>query len=137
MAHFAKLGINSKVIALHVINNSDMVNADGVEDERVGIQFLEQLHGWPLWVQTSYNTHLGVNSREGGTPLRKNYAGIGMIWDEDKDLFRTKQPYASWSLNESTGAWDPPIPEPETRTDGLIDKYDWNESTTSWDKVVV
>jgi len=134
MAHFAKIGINSKVITVNVVNNSDLLNGDGVEDEEVGRQFLENIHGWPLWVQTSYNTHAGVH-KNGKTPLRKNYAGIGHIWDEDKDMFYVKQPYASWSLNESTGVWDPPTPMPETETDGVPDRYDWNESTTSWVKL--
>ena len=56
MAHFAKIGINSKVIGVHAVDNKDLLNADGVEDESVGKQFLERIHGWPLWVQTSYNT---------------------------------------------------------------------------------
>ena len=142
MAHFAKIGLNSKVIAVHVVNNSDMLNGDGVEDEAVGRQFLENLHGWPLWIQTSYNTNGGVHSL-GGTPLRKNYAGIGKIWDEDKDMFHDKQPYPSWSLNDSTGLWDAPTPMPDTESDGvdesgnpikIKDRYAWNEGTQSWDK---
>ena len=57
MAHFAKIGINSKVIGVHAVDNKDLLNADGVEDESVGKQFLERIHGWPLWVQTSYNNN--------------------------------------------------------------------------------
>ena len=144
MAHFAKIGLNSKVIGVHVVNNSDLLNGDGVEDETVGRQFLEGLHGWPLWVQTSYNTNGGVHSL-GGTPLRKNYAGIGMIWDEDRDMFYSKQPYPSWTLNEATVQWDAPTPMPHTESDGvdesgnpikIRDNYAWNEGTQSWDKVV-
>ena len=133
MAHFAKIGLNSKVIAVHVVNNSDLLNADGVEDEEVGRQFLESLHGWPLWIQTSYNTSRGEH-KDGGTPLRKNYAGRGMIWDEDKDMFYIKQPYASWTLNLTTGEWDAPTPRPHTETDGQADRYLWNDDTQSWDK---
>ena len=59
MAHFAKIGINSKVIGVHAVDNKDLLNADNVEDESVGKQFLENIHGWPLWVQTSYNTSGG------------------------------------------------------------------------------
>tara|TARA_R110002167_G_scaffold234187_1_gene439391 strand:- start:505 stop:915 length:411 start_codon:yes stop_codon:yes gene_type:complete len=135
MAHFAKIGLNSKVIGVHTVNNSDLLNGDGVEDETVGIQFLESLHGWPLWIQTSYNTRGGVHKLD-GTPLRKNYAGIGMIWDEDKDMFYSKQSYPSWTLNESKGQWDPPTPIPTTETEGVPDSYNWNEITQSWDKVV-
>jgi hypothetical protein len=130
MAHFAKIGLNSRVLGVHVVNNSDMLNGDGVEDEEVGKQFLENIHGWPLWIKTSYNTLGGVHKLN-GTPLRKNYAGIGMIWDEDKDMFYGKQPYVSWTLNEGTGQWDPPTPKPD---DGK--RYDWNESTLSWDEIV-
>ena len=56
MAHYAKLGINSKVIAVHVVADTDCQNADGIEDEEVGRQFLENIHNWPLWKKTSYNT---------------------------------------------------------------------------------
>ena len=148
MAHFAKIGLNSKVIGVHVVNNSDLLNGDGVEDETVGKQFLENLHGWPLWVQTSYNTRAGKHytidedgssseSADQSKTLRKNYAGIGMIWDEDKDMFYSKQPYPSWTLDESKGQWDPPTPMPSTETGGVPDHYTWNEGTQSWDKVVV
>ena len=84
MAHFAKLGINGKVIAVHAVNNSDILNGNNQEDEKVGQQFLERIHGWPgpMWIQTSYNTSAGVHTL-GGTPLRGNYAGIGKIYDED------------------------------------------------------
>jgi len=137
MAHFAKLGINGKVIAVHAVNNSDILNGSGVEDESVGQQFLERLHGWPgpMWVQTSYNTASGIH-RLGGTPLRGNYAGLGMLYDDDNNIFRTKQPYASWTLNTSLAAWEPPTPMPNTETDGKPDAYNWNESTKAWDKVI-
>jgi len=77
MAHFAKLGTNSKVIQVLTLNNSDMENADGVEDETVGQQYLETHNNWPaqMWIQTSYNTSGGTHNN-GGTPLRGNYAGI-------------------------------------------------------------
>ena len=131
MAHFAKLGINGKVIAVHGVDNKDVLNADGKEDEKVGQQFLERLHGWPasMWIQTSYNTQGGVH-KLGGTPLRGNYAGIGKIYDEDNDLFIEKQPYASWTLNTSLAGWDAPTPRP---ADG--ENYKWNESTKSWDEI--
>jgi len=148
MAHFAKIGLNSKVIGVHVVNNSDLLNGNGVEDETVGKQFLESLHGWPLWIQTSYNTRGGKHytiaedgssseSADQSKALRKNYAGIGMVWDEDKDMFYAKQPYPSWTLDESKGQWDPPTPMPNTETDGVPDQYTWNEGTQSWDKVEI
>ena len=81
------------------------------------------------WIQTSYNTHGGVHAY-GGTPLRKNYAGIGYTYDRTKDAFIPPQPFASWILNESTCLWDSPTPYP---TDNK--KYLWNESTTAWEQV--
>jgi len=137
MAHFAKLGINAKVMAVHAVDDKDILNADGKEDESVGQQFLERLHGWPgpLWIQTSYNTRNGVH-KLGGTPLRGNYAGIGKIYDDDNDIFRIKQPHASWTLNTTTAQWEPPTPMPTTETDGEVDRYKWNESTKAWDKVI-
>ena len=88
MAHFAKLGANSKVIQVLTLNNGDMLNADGVEDETVGQQYLETHNNWPaqMWIQTSYNTS-GNQHSGGGTPLRGNYASIGYEWDEDNNIF--------------------------------------------------
>lgn len=81
------------------------------------------------WIQTSYNTQGGVHS-EGGTPLRKNFAGIGYTYDKDRDAFIEPKPYASWVLNETTCLWEAPTAYPD---DGK--KYSWNESTTSWDLI--
>ena len=81
------------------------------------------------WIQTSYNTHGGVHTN-GGTPLRKNYAGIGYTYDRTKDAFIPPQPFASWILNETTCLWDSPTPYP---TDNK--KYLWNESTKAWEQV--
>ena len=140
MAHFAKLGINGKVIGVHAVNNSDILNADGAEDETVGQQFLERIHGWPapMWIQTSYNTSAGVH-RLGGTPLRGNYAGIGAKWDEDNNIFIRKQPYPSWTLNTTTATWHSPIgdaPDITQEERAVGTHYAWNESTKAWDKVV-
>jgi len=137
MAHFAKLGINGKVIGVHVVNNSDLLNGSGVEDETVGQQFLERIHGWPasMWIQTSYNTAGGTH-KLGGTALRGNFAGVGMTYDEDNNIFRTKQPYASWTLNTTTANWEPPTPQPSTETDGVPDVYSWNEDSKTGDKKV-
>jgi hypothetical protein len=78
------------------------------------------------WIQTSYNTQGGVHLL-GGTPLRKNYAGIGYTYDRTRDAFIPPQPFVSWTLNEETCLWDAPTPYP---TDGKI--YKWDEPTTSW-----
>jgi len=134
MAHFAKLGINSKVIGIEVVADADCKNADNNEDEAVGIQFLERIHGWPLWKKTSYNTRANVHAL-GGTPFRKNYAGIGYTYDEDRDAFYDKKPYASWSLNETTCIWEAPVTYPSVTTYGDPAKYyniNWDETNTRW-----
>ena len=139
MAHFAKLGANSKVIQVLTLNNGDMLNADGVEDETVGQQYLERHNNWPaqMWIQTSYNTQGGTH-KLGGTPLRGNYAGIGMIWDEDNNIFYGKSPYPSWVLNTTTASWHSPIGDaPDDLTDEEKEagtSYVWNEDTKAWDK---
>ena len=81
------------------------------------------------WVQTSYNTHGGVHTL-GGTPLRKNYAGTGYVYDSEMDAFYAPQPYPSWLLNSDTCKWAAPVDHPN---DGKL--YSWNEVTTSWDEV--
>ena len=117
MAHFAKLGANGKVIQVLTLDNKDMLNADGVEDETVGQQWLETHNNWPaqMWIQTSYNTS-GNTHRLGGTPFRGNYAGIGYEWDEDNNIFWPKKPHASWSKNITTASWDSPITYPSITT---------------------
>ena len=141
MAHYAKLGINSKVIGVEVVADADCQNADGIEDEEVGRQFMERIHSWPLWKKTSYNTS-GGQHKEGGTPLRGNYAGIGMTYDEDNDIFIAKKPYASWILDVPTASWKSPIgdapaltAEQQSQNDAVTHHwiYNWNESGQSWD----
>ena len=143
MAHYAKLGINSKVIAVHVVSDSDCLNASGVEDEEVGRQFMERIHNWPLWKKTSYNTS-GGKHKNGGTPLRGNYAGIGMTYDEDNDIFISKKPYASWVLDVPSASWKSPIGDAPELTQEQKDQntanthrwsYTWNEAGQSWDLV--
>ena len=127
MASFAKIGLNGKVIAVHSVVNKVLHDSNGIEREDIGIDFLTKLHGWSIWVQTSYNTHGGVHNNN-GTPLRKNFAGIGMTYDEDRDAFIPKKPYNSWILNEQTCLWEAPVALPDTEN-----KYTWNEATVSWD----
>ena len=134
MAHFAKLGINSKVIGVEVVADADCKNADNNEDEQVGIQFLENIHGWPLWKQTSYNTQANVHAL-GGTPFRKNYAGIGHTYDEDRDAFIPPKPYASWVVNETTCIYEAPVAYPSVTTYGDPAKpyeISWDETNLRW-----
>jgi hypothetical protein len=143
MAHFAKLGANSKVIQVLTLDNKDMLNADGVEDELVGQQYLELHNNWPaqMWIQTSYNTSSNQH-KLGGTPLRGNYAGIGYTWDEDDQIFWPKKPYASWVKNTTTANWASPIGDAPALTAEQTSQneadthrwyYEWNEANQSWD----
>ncbi len=118
MAHFAKLDENNIVTFVTVGRQED----DGKEADlcaRTG----------DVYKQTSYNTHGGVHAL-GGTPLRKNYAGIGYTYDAGRDAFIPPKPYASWVLNETTCLWDAPVAYPN---DGK--RYSWDEATTSWVEV--
>ena len=148
MAHFAKLGANGKVISVLTLDNKDMLNADGVEDESVGQQYLEHHNNWPapMWIQTSYNTYNNQH-KLGGTPLRGNYAGIGYIWDEDNQIFWPPKPYASWVKDTATADWKAPIDKPALTAEQEAQntpadentpptnewKYVWNEANQSWD----
>lgn len=147
MAHFAKLGANGKVIQVLTLDNNDMLNADGVEDESVGQQYLETHNNWPaqMWIQTSYNTFENQHS-DGGTPLRGNYAGIGYIWDEDNNIFWPPKPFTSWIKDTATAQWKAPIDEPSLTSEQQSQNdagthywvYRWDEdahqadNTTGW-----
>ena len=127
MASFAKIGLNNKVIAVHSLHNNELKDSNGVEQEVNGIDFLTKLTGWAVWKQTSYNTSGGVH-KLGGTPLRKNHAGIGYTYDEDRDAFIPKKPFNSWVLNETTCQWEAPVAYPDDDK-----RYNWNEETKQWD----
>jgi hypothetical protein len=129
MASFAKIGLNNKVIEVLSVHNNVLKDANGIEQENIGVDFLTKLTGWAIWKQTSYNTHGGVHS-SGGTPLRKNHAGIGYTYDEDKDAFIPKKPFTSWVLNETTCQWEAPIVKPDNGQ-----KYIWNETIQNWELV--
>ena len=116
MSHFAQIDENNIVTQVIVIEQ-DVVDSG--------------LFGDPAsWIQTSYNTSGGVHLL-GGTPLRKNYAGIGYTYDNTRDAFIPPKPYNSWVLNEDTCLWEAPTPMPN---DGKI--YNWDEATTSWVEVI-
>ena len=150
MAHFAKIGLNSKVIAVHGLDNNKMLNASNVEDETVGVQELTRIHGWPLWVQTSYNTrgnkYYNTDGSEGDQTkkLRGNYAGIGYLWDEENNLFFPPKPYASWVKYNAEARWRSPIGDAPALTTEQASQYtanthrwsyNWNEGAQSWDLV--
>ena len=145
MAHFAKLGSNGKVIQVLTLDNKDMLNADGVEDESVGQQYLEIHNNWPaqMWIQTSYNTSRNKhNSGDDSKAFRGNYAGIGYTCDEDNNIFWPKSPYASWVKDTTTAQWKSPIgdapaltAEQESQNTPDTHRWDyiWNEANQSWD----
>ena len=123
MASFAKIGLNNKVIEVLSVNNEVLHDANGVEQESIGIDFLTKLTGYPLWVQTSYNNN-----------FRKNHAGIGMTYDEDRDAFIPKKPYNSWVLNEDICRWEAPVAMPTAELEEN-QYYSWNESITNWEVI--
>lgn len=128
MASFAKLNSENIVTTVVSVVNEVLKDSNGIEQESIGIQFLKTLYNEPnaIWKQTSYNTVGGVH-KLGGTPFRKNHAGIGYTYDLNRDAFIRPKPYYSWILNESTCLWQAPVPYP---IDGEI--YHWNEETQSW-----
>ena len=123
MAHFAILKSGNIVEQVVVVSNNDATT------EQAGINFLRNLlnnQHLPV-VQTSYNTYGGIH-KFGGTPLRKNYAGIGFQYDQQRDAFIAPKPFNSWILNEDTCLWEAPVAMPQDDN-----RYTWNEQTLSWD----
>jgi len=118
MAHYAFLNQNNIVTEIIVGKNE---NEEGINWEQHYGNFRKQ-----TCKRTSYNTVGGVHLL-GGTPFRKNYAGIGFTYDEQRDAFIPQKPFNSWILNEETCNWESPIPMPN---DG--NQYNWNEETQSW-----
>jgi hypothetical protein len=114
MSHYAK--VNNGIVEQVIVAEAEFFDT-----------FVDSSPG--TWIQTSYNTHGGVHLL-GGTPLRKNYAGVGYTYDSTLDAFYAPKPYASWSLDTETCLWNAPVAYP---TDGK--EYEWNEATTSWDLV--
>jgi hypothetical protein len=122
MAHFAKLDQNNVVTEVHVVNNIELLVADGSESEMMGIAFLIRWSGgYSNWKQTSYNGK-----------IRKNYAGIGYTYDSTRDAFIPPQPFPSWVLNEETCLWNAPVAMPD---DGKF--YNWDESSNAWFEVEI
>jgi hypothetical protein len=131
MASFAKIGLNGKVIEVQSVVNEVLHDANGVEQENIGIDFLTKLTGWAIWKQTSYNTHGGVHDK-GGIPFRKNHAGIGYTYDEDRDAFIPPKPFNSWILNEQICLWEAPVAKPTAQLEEN-QYYAWNESIINWE----
>jgi hypothetical protein len=120
MAYFAKLNTENIVEKVVSVNNSVITDNNGNEQEQLGIDFLNNLYNTSdVWKKTSYNNN-----------IRKNFAGIGYIYDETRDAFIAPKPFNSWILNEDTCKWESPVVYPE---DGNL--YTWNENTLSWNLV--
>jgi hypothetical protein len=120
MAHFAKLDNDNNVIQVIVVNNNDILDENGNESEEVGINFCTQLLGG-IWKQTSYNAN-----------IRKNYAGIGYTFDEERDAFIPPKPFSKWVLNEDTCNWEAPVAYPDDEK-----RYAWNDNKGEWEELVI
>lgn len=122
MAHAARINEETFVV--------EEVLVIPAEEQHRPQEYLNDLGKAGWWLQTSYNTHGGVNEVS-GTPLRKNFAGVGYTYDESRDAFIPPKPFESWILNEDTCLWNPPVPYP---TDGIV--YTWNEESGDWEAVI-
>lgn len=126
MAHFAEIDENNIVKQVVVVHNNELLDENGNESEAKGIAFCQSLFGGN-WVQASYNRN-----------FRKNFASIGFIYDSIRDAFYAPQPYPSWTLNEDTCTWQPPVAapvnpyRPEQLEFYLEPQYQWDEETLSW-----
>ena len=125
MAAFAEIDALKKVIRVLALDDKDTQDKYGNEVEAVGVKYLNKAFGG-TWLRTSYNTAKNTHQL-GGTPFRKNYAGIGFTYDETRDAFIPPQNYPSWTLNEDTCIWEAPVAYP---ADGKV--YEWNELDKSW-----
>jgi hypothetical protein len=143
MAYFAKLNTENVVEQVISINNSVITDANGIEQEQLGIDFINNMYKTnDVWKKTSYNTIGGlyynqdinnkfILSEDQLKSFRKNYAGIGYTYDETRDAFIPPKPFNSWILNESTCLWEAPIAKPDNKL------YTWNEESLSWERMIL
>lgn len=118
MAHYAQIDANNTVTQV-IVAEQDFIDSGAVGDPAT-------------WIQTSYNTFGGIH-RLGGTPLRKNYAGIGYTYDAARDAFIAPRPFASWVLDDASCQWQAPVPMPSDAGTGDPPKfYRWDESVVNW-----
>lgn len=124
MAHFAQIDYGNEVVHVSVVRNEDITDENGNEIEEIGVKFLKCVHGESTrWIQTSYNNN-----------FRCRYAGIGMRYNVEHDVFLLPKPHDSWVLNTNTFEWEPPTPKPvlseSQGKEGLW--FDWSEDDRSW-----
>ena len=129
MAHFVKLGTGNIVEQVIVIHNSVITDSNGIEQEKLGNDFINNLYNTrDVWKQTSYNGK-----------FRKNFASIGYTYDQQKDAFISPKIYNSWILNEDTCKWEAPIPSPasyKNEEDKLV-QFRWNENILNWEEFIL
>ena len=122
MSHFAK--VENGIVTEMIVAEQDLINSGAMGDANI-------------WIQVSYNTRGGVHYSpetgipDGGVALRKNYPGVGYVYDAQRDAFYLPKPFPSWTLDESTCYWNPPVPYP---TDGA--RYEWDELNLKWTPVI-
>ena len=148
MAHYAKLGLDNIVTAVLTVDTIDCMTRGGIEKEEIGLEHLIKHHGHENWKKCSYNTRGGIhydaetNEPSGKPGFRANYPGIGWFYNSEHDIFHPAKPEGcdSWTLNTTTGHWDPPIPQPELTEEQkeARSQYVWDEAayqadnTTGW-----
>jgi hypothetical protein len=115
MAHFAEIGLDNVVQQVIVVDNAELLDENGVEQESIGREFCRNLLGG-TWIQASFNSQ-----------FRKNFAGAGYIYDSVRDAFIPPKPYPSWALEEQTCQWVAPVPMPEGNK-----LYCWDENSLAW-----
>lgn len=115
MAHFAEIGLDNIVLRVIVVNNSELLDSEGAEQESLGVDFCRNIFGG-TWMQTSFNGN-----------IRKNFASHGYTYDSSRDAFIPPKPFTSWTLDEATCQWEAPTPYP---SDGQ--EYLWDETNVEW-----
>ena len=136
MAHYAQLGVDNIVTRVWTVNNRDCMTEGGIEKDEIGQAYLKEHHGDLTLVKCSYNTQRGVHLL-GGTPFRGNYPGVGWYYNSTHNIFheprpkdKNGNPCASWTLNNTTGKYEPPI----TRPAGSVGSYSiWDETVYNGD----
>jgi hypothetical protein len=122
MAHFAKINEDNIVTDVIVVSNLELIDENGNESELKGIEFCKSIFDGEF-VQTSYNNK-----------IRKNYAGVGFLYDPERDAFIPPKPFESWILNEENCQWEAPLTKPEPMIDYY---YEWDEENQSWNAIFV
>ena len=149
MATYAKIGLNNKVILVVPFDDNKILDVNGIEQEEVGRQILENETGWPLWIKCSINTiankHYTINnegvsvlSADQSKAFRGNAPSINYIWDEENLIFWPPKPYPSYTKNLTTALWNAPVSYPNITTyieNNVEKKYNifWNEELSRWE----